>query len=1057
MDSSPKAIAETTNSNMVRLAMAGWIVMLGLSLTWNWIFTERALTTIAETETAAACNKDATYRRWASMHGGVYVPPTAKSPPNPYLTYIADRDVTTVDGKKLTLINPAYMIRQVHELGEELYGLRGHITSLDPLRPENAPDEWEARALKAFETGSKEVSSIEMIDGQSYLRFMRPLTTEASCLKCHEHQGYKIGDNRGGISISTPLAPYEKVASHQRVQIAIAHALVGLLGLLGIWFSGIRLSRSARKIRETEDLLRIAGDLASLGGWRILISESRAEWSNEVAAIHEKESPFSLAVDEWYKYFLPEFQEKVKGIFAACAQNGTAIDEELPIITGSDRLVWVRIIGEAERDSSGKIVAISGACQNVTKRKLAELALNDSLEANKLQLERNQAIVEVLQFSTNDPQKFLDNALANAIALTDSKIGFIFFYDEDKKQFVLNSWSRDVMEECNVANPQTCYELDKTGFWGEAVRQRKSIILNNFQSKNPLKKGLPAGHVQLSRFLAVPVFYNEQIVALVGVANKTSDYDEADVLQLTLLMDVVWQSLETVKNRDALHKSEERFHSLFEKAPLSYQSLDESGNLIEVNEAWLDLLDYTREEVIGKWFGDFLAPEFVQAFRERFSVFKDQGKVRSELGMLTQKGKRRLIMIEGRIATDTSGRFKHTHCILQDITRQRNLEDQLRESQKMESIGILAGGVAHDFNNQLGVILGYTEMAMNSIAPEDPLHKDLKEVFDAARRSTEITRQLMAFARKQVISPEVLNLNDAVDGIVKMLGRLVGEDIRIIWHPKTQLWPVKIDPAQIDQILANLCVNSRDAIPGVGTIIIETDNVTIDESISLEYAYFVPGDFILLSVKDNGSGMNRETLTHIFEPFFTTKGVGKGTGLGLATIYGIVKQNGGFVNAESEPGKGACFKIYLPRHVAEAEPVQLNNVTDLSSKGETILLVEDEDSIRKMSKMMLERLGYIVLAARTPAEAIQLAEKNSDSVSLLMTDVVMPEMNGRDLAMRINSICPGIKNLFMSGYTSNVKVNHDILDGNLNFLQKPFSMKGLADKVRQALSHDPAT
>jgi PAS domain S-box-containing protein len=379
------------------------------------------------------------------------------------------------------------------------------------------------------------------------------------------------------------------------------------------------------------------------------------------------------------------------------------------------------------------------------------------------------------------------------------------------------------------------------------------------------------------------------------------------------------------------------------------------------------------------------------------------------------------------------------------------IEAQLHQAQKMESIGRLAGGVAHDFNNMLGAILGYTELALEQVKPDAPLHADLKQVYKAAQRSAELTRQLLTFARKQTVTPQVLDLNETVEGMLKLLRRLIGEDIDLAWLPGRNLWPVKIDQSQHDQILANLCVNARDAITGMGKITIETSNMVFDSDFSRQVD-FVPGDYVLLAISDNGCGMDTETLSHIFEPFFTTKEVGEGTGLGLPSVYGAVKQNNGFIYVYSEPGRGTTFKIYLPRHRDKATEKEIHSPPLRAAQGsEIILLVEDEPMILELTTTMLQRFGYTVLAAGTPSEAVKLAQEHPDSINLLLTDVIMPEMNGHDLAQNLLSLYPGMKLVFMSGYTANVIAHHGVLDEGVHFIQKPFSAKNLALKLREAL------
>ena len=396
--------------------------------------------------------------------------------------------------------------------------------------------------------------------------------------------------------------------------------------------------------------------------------------------------------------------------------------------------------------------------------------------------------------------------------------------------------------------------------------------------------------------------------------------------------------------------------------------------------------------------------------------------------------------------------------IATDITRLKELEQeriqaemQLRQAQKMESVGRLAGGVAHDFNNMLGVIIGHAELALEQVNPSLPMHAYLMEIYNAARRSAGLTRQLLAFARKQTILPRVLDLNDTITGMLKMLRRLIGEDIDLDWSPGANLWPVKIDPAQIDQILANLFVNARDAITGTGKITVGTKNVVFDQLNCTKHEGLVPGEYVMLVVSDDGCGIDKETLDKLFEPFFTTKEVGEGTGLGLSTVYGIVKQNDGYIYVHSKPGEGATLKIYFPRKLAVVETKGESVGKKIKKGTETVLLVEDEPSFLSLGKTVLERFGYLVLAARTPSEALAMAQHQEGPIDLLITDVVMPEMNGKELEARVKKLKPNIRVLFMSGYTPNAVIHRGVLENSTDFLPKPFSVSSLTSKVREIL------
>jgi two-component system, cell cycle sensor histidine kinase and response regulator CckA len=534
-----------------------------------------------------------------------------------------------------------------------------------------------------------------------------------------------------------------------------------------------------------------------------------------------------------------------------------------------------------------------------------------------------------------------------------------------------------------------------------------------------------------------------------------------------MFMEWVRDITENKQAEAKLIESEARFKHLLSDVPmLAVQGYRFDGATIYWNKGSENLYGYSAEEAIGKNLLDLIIPHDMRDIVKRnIKEMADAGAPNppEEITMMRKDGTLAPVF-SSHLVLRREGRLPELFCFDLDLSdikesenERRRLQEHLAQAQKMESIGRLAGGVAHDFNNMLGVILGRAEMAMDQVDPAQPLFADLEEIRKAAERSADLTRQLLTFARKQTIAPRIIDLNETVEGMLKMLRRLIGEDIDLTWRPKKNLAPVKMDPAQIDQILANLCVNSRDAISGVGKITIETDVVSFDEAYCADHAGFIPGEFIMLAVSDNGRGMDPETVSHLFEPFFTTKEPGKGTGLGLASVYGAVKQNNGFINVYSEPDQGTTFRIYLPRHRAKT-PLQVDKATAKPTAGgnETILLVEDEPAILQLSAMMLERLGYAVIAAETPGEAIRLAHEHGGPIDLLMTDVVMPEMNGRDLAKNLLSIYPDIKRLFMSGYTANVIAHHGVLDEGVYFIQKPFSLKVLGGKLREVLEDQNA-
>ena len=388
----------------------------------------------------------------------------------------------------------------------------------------------------------------------------------------------------------------------------------------------------------------------------------------------------------------------------------------------------------------------------------------------------------------------------------------------------------------------------------------------------------------------------------------------------------------------------------------------------------------------------------------------------------------------------------------QDVTERRQLEQQLRQSQKMEAIGQLAGGVAHDFNNLLTAILGYSDLLATEVGEKSPLLESIDEIRKAGERAASLTRQLLAFSRRQVLEPKVLDLNALIVNLEKMLRRLIGEDVQLITVLDRAVGHVRADAGQIEQVILNLAVNARDAMPKGGTLTIETQDVELDEAYARNHVTVRPGSYVMLAVTDTGEGMSTETKSHLFEPFFTTKGQGKGTGLGLATVYGIVKQSGGYVWVYSELGRGTAFKVYLPRVEGTVEAIAARGPTSASLRGtENVLLVEDDQSVRTLTRILLETNGYTVLDAGGIEEALKIVRDHSGPIQLLLTDVVMPEMGGSDLAARVLALRPETRVIYMSGYTDDVVVRHGLVAEGLSFLQKPFTPEALARKVREVL------
>jgi PAS domain S-box-containing protein len=590
------------------------------------------------------------------------------------------------------------------------------------------------------------------------------------------------------------------------------------------------------------------------------------------------------------------------------------------------------------------------------------------------------------------------------------------------------------------------------------------IILSDYRL--PMFDGLSALRMVLEKspdtpFIVVSGTIGED-AAIAALTKGATDYVLKE--KMTRLGPAVRRALREAQNRRerwqaerALAKSEARMRTILDSVDEGFIVIDRDYHILAANRAFCSKLNLHENDVI-----DGLCHEIVhKSARPCFESGEDcpvqrtfdTGGIQTAFHThLDASGVRQYVELKSYPIADASGTVISAIETLNDVTEKHKLQEQLAQSQKMESVARLAGGVAHDFNNMLGVIMGRTELAMVRMKPDDPLLVDLKEIQKAAERSAGMTRQLLAFARKQTVEPRVLDLNDTVTEILKMLRPLIGEDIDLEWQPGEDLQPVKMDPSQVDQILANLCVNARDAITGVGRIRIETGMETLDQGNCLHHPEFVPGEYVVLVVSDDGCGIDPENFGKIFEPFYTTKEVGRGTGLGLATVYGIVRQNKGFIDVDSRSGEGTTFKIYLRGHAAKIPEVRRqDHGAQVSGGHETILLVEDEGSILDMAKLMLEKLGYQVLAASTPKEAIRRARAYSGDIRLLIVDVIMPEMNGRNLADQLVSFYPAMACLFMSGYSGDIIAQHGMLDGSVSFIQKPFSMPALAAKVREVL------
>ena len=511
----------------------------------------------------------------------------------------------------------------------------------------------------------------------------------------------------------------------------------------------------------------------------------------------------------------------------------------------------------------------------------------------------------------------------------------------------------------------------------------------------------------------------------------------------------------------SLSQSEERYRDYFENAKDAIYVHDLNGRYLMVNKAGEELIGYSRDEILQMRISDVVPRIYLDHIHARLKEkLEDHSLTIYEVEAIRKDGSRVPIEVSSRLIYE-NGVPVAVQGSARDITERKRAEEalrasqlQLQQSQKLEAIGQLAGGVAHDFNNMLTAIIGYTDLSLRRVGLENPIRRNLEETKKAAERAASLVRQLLAFSRKQILEPKVLDLNDVVKDMHKMLTRLIGENIKLATRLETDLGSVKADPCQVEQIIVNLVVNARDAMPRGGRVTIETANVSLNDQTASKHVSVKPGEYVMLAVSDTGSGMDQETQARIFEPFFTTKEVGKGTGLGLSTVYGIVKQSGGNIWVYSEQGLGTVFKVYLPRiDDATASTVAKQAQEANAPRGtETILFVEDEDVVRGLARKILMQAGYNVLDAKGGDEAIRLCHAHAGPIDLLLTDVVMPEISGKEVADRLLELRPSIRVLFMSGYTDEAIVQHGVLDANVKFIQKPFTWIALTKKVREVLN-----
>ena len=869
-------------------------------------------------------------------------------------------------------------------------------------------------------------------------------------------------------------------------EIAIGLSLSALY-LEGGWHTvGIVRDITERKqaeevLRASEEDLKESQRIAHVGSWRLNFANNQVIWSDELYKMYGFDPTLPPPTyTEHKKLFTPESWDRLSAALQYTRDTGIPYDLELETVRADGSHGWMWVHGLTIRDAKGVAVGLRGMAQDITEHKQAEEALRQSDERHRKYLMNAPYGI----FVTDEKGRYQQvNPAACSMSgyeeqeLLAMSIADLFFEESIEKglqhfQRVLHQGQSQGELLFRLKNGErrwwsvNAVKISETQFLGFCIdvterKQTEELIQKRILS---LTQPLEFSEVKLEDLFNLDEIQTiqDQFALATGVASIITRIDGTPVTtpsSFTRLCNEIIRKTEQgcancIKSDAALGRHNP--DGPIVQRCLSGGLWDAGVNIIVGDHHianWMigQVRNEAQSEEGLRAYAALIGVEeepFMQAFREvpSMSVERFESIAQALFTLVNQ-------LCNTAYQNVLQARFISER--KQAEKEKDKLQVQLTQAQKMEAVGQLAGGVAHDFNNMLGVIIGHAELAMEEIDPTQSIFADLEEIRKAATRSADITRQLLAFARKQTVSPKILNLNETVEGMLKMLRRLIGENIDLAWFPETGLWQVRMDPSQIDQILANLCVNARDAIAGIGKMIVETGNSAFDKDYCDTHPGFVPGEYVRIAVSDSGQGMDKETLAHIFEPFFTTKGVGEGTGLGLATVYGAVKQNNGFINAYSEPGEGTTFTIYLPRYLGTPIQTPTPGSAEPALRGnETILLVEDEPTILIMTTTMLERMGYTVLAANTPSEANRLVRDFASEIHLLITDVIMPEMNGRALAEQLLEKQPGMKCLFMSGYTANVISQHGVLDDGVYFIQKPFAIKELAAKVREVFNNE---
>lgn len=979
--------------------IVGWTIIITGFLTWEIRTQNQAAISFARTEAIGTYNKDLVYRRWATLHGGVYVPVTEKYPPNPYLKSVSEREILTPSGKLLTLVNPAYMTRQVHELSQKQYSVKGHITSLNLIRPQNRADEWEKMALQSFAAGKKEVYEVSLIEGKEYLRLMRPMFVEKGCLKCHGYQDYDVGDIRGGISVSIPLEPYKAIALTQIRKSIVVHLTILLLGWAGLGRAFFTINRKNLERSLVEARFKRAMDASQDGifdwdleskevyyspGWKRILGYEPAELPNDFSTwetlTHPDDVKASWAmINEVIEGKRDRFQKE----FRMRHKDGH----------------WVDILSRSNlyKDEHTGRVRVAGTHIDISERK---------------QIEKKLRLSEACY-------RELFNNIKSGVAIytvADGGRDFIF-KDFNRAGEQLDAEPKDMLIGKSIFEARP--GVDKFGLTEVFRRVWETGVSEGFPAKE-YKDG------RLEKWYENFV-YRLPTGEIVAVFDDVTDREQA---------------------QKVLRASEERLRLILEAAMDGIWLTDTDGKLLEVNQTYCQMSGYSREELLGMKIPDLEARASEPGMDKFFTTLLIRDRDRFESKHIRKDGSIFDVEISVRYK---KGEEQRCIVFLRDITKQKRIAEKLQQAQKMESIGNLAGGIAHDFNNILFPVIGMSELLLEDLPHGSVEWKNVEEIFKAGKRGSALVKQILTFSRQSAHHMAPTRVQNILKEVLKLSRSTIPSDIGIKQDIQTDCGSIMADSTQIHQVIMNLVTNAFHAVEEDGGGICVSLKEKLLKVSDLFDSNLKPGYHATLSISDTGKGIPPEILDKIFDPYFTTKEQGKGTGLGLAVVHGIVQEHRGEIKVHTEIGKGTAFDVYIPL-IDKTDTYETIERSAAHPGGkERILLVDDEESVAKLEKQMLERLGYQVTIRHTSLDALQTLKFNPESFDLVITDMTMPNMTGDKLAREMIALRPDLPIIICTGFSERINQEKAEALGIKGFLMKPVIKSNLAQMVRKVL------